>query len=45
MLKMISRPLHEVIHRARLADIGNIDPYAIFDAGDVEEIAAVVGNE
>ena len=36
---------HEVVHRARLPDVGDVDAHAILDARDVEEVAAVVGNE
>ena len=36
---------HEIVHRARLTDVGDIDANAVLDACDVEEIAAVIGNE
>jgi hypothetical protein len=37
--------LHEVIHRARLPDVGDVDLDAILDAGDVEQIAAILGDQ
>jgi hypothetical protein len=37
--------LHEVIHRARLAHVGDVDGDPVLDAGDVEQVAAVVGNQ
>ena len=36
---------HEIVHRAGLAHVGDVDAHAIFDAGDVEQVAAVVGNQ
>ena len=36
---------HEIVHRARLADVGDIDADTVFDARDVGEVAAVVGDE
>jgi hypothetical protein len=32
---------HQVVHRARLADIGDVDANAILDPGDVEQVPAV----
>ena len=37
--------LHEVIHRAGLPHVGDVDRDAVFDAGDVEQVAAVVGDQ
>jgi hypothetical protein len=37
--------LHEIVHRALLADVRNVDADAIGDAVDVEQVAAVVGDE
>ena len=36
---------HQIVHRARLAHIRDVHAHAIGDAVDVEEVAAVVGNE
>ena len=36
---------HEVVHRGRLAHVGDVDADAILDAGDVVEVAAVVGDQ
>src|SRR5262245_7502848 len=36
---------HEVIHRALLADVCNVHANAIVDAVDVEQVAAVVGDQ
>ncbi len=36
---------HQIVHRAGLTDISDVDPHAIFDAGNVEQVAAVIGNE
>ena len=36
---------HEVVHRAFLAHVGDVQPQAVLDVGDVEEVAAVVGDE
>ena len=36
---------HEVVHRALLADVGDVDADAIGDAVDVEQVAAVVGDQ
>ena len=36
---------HQVVHRALLADVGDVDAQAIVDAVDVEQIAAVVGDQ
>ena len=36
---------HQVVHRARLAHVGDVDAQPIGDAVDVEEVAAVVGDE
>ncbi len=35
----------EIVHCRLLADIGDVDAHAISDAVDVEQIAAVVGNQ
>ena len=37
--------LHQVIHRARLPHIGDVDRHLVFNAGDVEQVAAVLGNQ
>ena len=37
--------LHQVVHRARLPHVGDVDAHAVLDAGDVEQVAAVVGNQ
>ena len=36
---------HEIVHRALLPDVGDVDAHAVGDAVDVEEVAAVVGDE
>ena len=36
---------HEHVHDALVAHIGVVHPYRVFDAIDVERIAAVVGNQ
>ena len=36
---------HQVVHRALLADVGDVDPQPRLEAGDVEQIAAVVGDQ
>ena len=36
---------HQVVHRRALAHVGDVDAQAVFDAGDVEEVAAVVGQQ
>ena len=36
---------HQVVHRARLAHVGDVHADAILDAGDVEQVAAVVGDQ
>ena len=36
---------HEIVHRRLLADVGDVDVHAIGDAVDVEEVAAVVGDQ
>ena len=36
---------HEIVHRRLLADVGDVDAHAIGDAVDVEQVAAVVGDE
>ena len=36
---------HEEIHRGLLTDVGDVDADAIGDAVDVEQIAAVVGDQ
>ena len=38
-------PLHEIAHRRGLPHVGDVDAQARFEAGDVREVAAVVGNE
>ena len=35
----------QVIHRARLAHVGDIDAHAVFDIRDIEQVAAVVRNQ
>ena len=37
--------LHEVVHRAGLPHVGDVDRDLVFDAGDVEQVAAVLGNQ
>src|SRR5581483_6557027 len=37
--------LHEVVHRALLPDVGDVDLDAVRDAVDVEQVAAVRGNQ
>ena len=37
--------LHQVVHRAGLAHVGDVHRDAVLDAGDVEQVAAVVGNQ
>ena len=44
-LKITVAVAHQVVHRAVLADVRDVDAHAIVDAVDVEEIAAVVGDE
>jgi hypothetical protein len=44
-LKITSRSLHQVVHRALLAHVGDVDAHAVLDARDVEQVAAVVGDE
>ena len=40
------RPIaHEIVHRRLLPDIGDVDVHAIDDAVDVEQVAAVIGDE
>jgi hypothetical protein len=36
---------HEIVHRRLLADVGDVDLHAIGDAIDVEQVAAVVGDQ
>ena len=36
---------HQVVHRALLAHVGDVHAHAIRDAVDVEQVAAVVGDE
>jgi len=36
---------HEVVHRALLTDVRDVDVQAVREAVDVEQIAAVVGDE
>jgi hypothetical protein len=36
---------HQVVHGALLADVGDVHLEALFDAVDVEQVAAVVGDE
>ena len=36
---------HQVIHRARLAHVGDVDADAVFDVRDIEQVAAVFWNE
>ncbi len=38
-------PLHQVVHRAGLAHVGDVDVNPILDAGDVVQVAAVVGDQ
>src|SRR6185295_15340971 len=35
----------QIVHRRLLADVGDVHPHAIGDAVDVEQVAAVVGDE
>jgi hypothetical protein len=37
--------LHEIVHRVLVAHIGDVDAHLVLDAGDVEQVAAVLGNE
>jgi len=36
---------HEIVHRALLADVGDVDVHAVGDAVDIEQVAAVVVDE
>ena len=36
---------HQVVHRRLLADVGDVDAHAVGDAVDVEQVAAVVGDQ
>ena len=36
---------HQIVHRGLLADVGDVDADAIFEAADVEQIAAVVVDQ
>ena len=36
---------HERVHGMRIAHVGDVDLHQVLDAGDVEAVAAVVGNE
>ena len=36
---------HQVVHRRLLADVGDVDLHAIGDAVDVEQVAAVIGDQ
>ena len=36
---------HQVVHGALLADVGDVDLEAVFDAVDVEQVPAVVADE
>ena len=38
-------PAHQIVHRALLADVGDVDADAILDAADVEQVAAVLGDQ
>jgi hypothetical protein len=38
-------PAHEIVHRRLLAHVGDVDAETIFDAADVEQVAAVVVDE
>ena len=38
-------PLHEIVHRGLLPDVGDVHAHALGDAVDVEQVAAVVGDE
>ena len=44
-LKITSRSAHQVVHRRALADVGDVHADAVFDARDVEQVAAVVGDQ
>ena len=37
--------LHQEVHRALVADVGDVHPYVTIDAVDVVQVAAVVGDE
>ena len=37
--------LHEMVHRRLLTDVGDVQADAIFDALNVEQVAAVGGNQ
>ena len=36
---------HQIVHRALLPDVGDVDAHAVGDAVDVEQVAAVVGDQ
>ena len=36
---------HQVVHRALLTDVGDVDADTVFDPGDVEQVAAVLGDQ
>src|SRR5690606_19121039 len=38
-------PLHEIVHRRGLADVGHVDADLVLEPLDVVEVAAVVGDE
>ena len=44
-LKITVAVPHQIVHRGLLADVGDVDPHSIRDPVDVEEVAAVVGNQ
>ena len=44
-VEQVVLPLHEVAHAVLVAHVGDIDADAVLDAGDVEEVAAVFGDQ
>ena len=38
-------PAHQIVHRRLLADVGDVDAQPVFEAADVEQIAAVVVDQ
>ena len=38
-------PLNQVAHAVLVSHVGDIDPHPVFDAGDVEQVTAVFGDE
>ena len=36
---------HQIVHGALLPDVGDVDAHAVGDAVDVEQVAAVIGDQ